>query len=368
MRTGKWIGVGLILAGALVLQSATTAKADIASDRAAAILLYPKIVTDTSNGEDTIIQISNTSNDLVTLHCFYIDANSHCSISGGVCDPSESTPCPNPADFCLPGWVETDFRVILTAQQPLAWLASQGLTNKDIPLDGVFRKGPSGQSNVGMRVPPVAEDPFVGELKCVVVDEQQGGRAVAKNVIKGEATLVAVAGDLDVEKYNAIGIQGIEGDANGDNVLELGGGSTEYNGCANVLIVDHFFDFAVNPVSGDDIRSDLTLVPCNQDLLNQIPGTGVAQYLVFNEYEQRFSTSTPVQCFFEKYLSDIDTRQPERSIFGVFVAGTLTGQTRIRGVGTGFIGVLRENSGARSAAMNLNMQGEREFPDRIVLP
>ena len=368
MRTGKWVGVGLVLAGALVLQMATSARAEIGSDRAAAIVIYPKIVVNGTDGTDTVVQIGNTSSNPVSLHCFYIDASSHCSISRNYCDPNNANPCPtNTSDLCLPGWVETDFRVILTAQQPVAWIASRGLTNSDIPLDGTFNSN-QGQSNVGTRVPPVSENPFVGELKCIVVDEQQGDLAVPRNVIKGEATIVSTATGVDVEKYNAVGLPAIDGDSNGDNILELGGSSNEYDGCSNVLIVDHFFDFASNPVNGASITSDLTLVPCNEDLLNQIPGTGVAQYLVFNEFEQRFSTSTPVQCFFERPMSLIDTRNPVRSIFSVYVAGTLTGQTRIRGVATGFIGLLREKSGNRSAAINVHLQGERDTPDRIVLP
>jgi hypothetical protein len=69
----------------------------------------------------------------------------------------------------------------------------------------------------------------------------------------------------------------------------------------------------------------------------------------------------------------------------VFVAGTLTGQTRIRGVSTGFLGIVRERLGfdfafagipdaastlgdARTADFNLHFQGTREEGDRIVLP
>jgi len=342
------------------------AEADVRSDQAASILIYPKIVTDTSL--DTVIQVSNSSVDPVLLHCFYIDANNHCSVTGGVCDPEDEQPCPSPADLCLPGWVETDFRVVLTGRQPLAWKASEGFADADIPLDGVTRVGPGGQSNAGTRVPPVAEEKFVGELKCIVVDENE--KAVARNVVTGAATIVNTGGgDLDVEKYNAIGIQAIGGDANEDRILELGSEREEYNGCPNVLIVNHFFDFAENPASGDTVISDLTLVPCNQDLLNQVPGGGTAQYLVFNEFEQRLSTSTPIQCFFERQLSRIDTRNPQRSIFSVSVQGTLAGQTRIRGVGTGFLGLLRQRSGSRTAAVNVNMEGSRAPAfDQIVLP
>jgi len=105
---------------------------------------------------------------------------------------------------------------------------------------------------------------------------------------------------------------------------------------------------------------------------------------VFNEFEQRFSVSSPVRCFFDKNLSRIDTVDPNRSIFSVYVAGTLTGQTRIRGVGTGLMGVLVQAEGflesafgpdsneyiipVDTAAVNAHRQGERAAADHITLP
>ena len=56
------------------------------------------------------------------------------------------------------------------------------------------------------------------------------------------------------------------------------------------------------------------------------------QFLVFNEFEQRLSTSRPVTCFDDIKISNIDTRSSDHSIFSAAVMGTLTGQTRIRGV------------------------------------
>ena len=89
----------------------------------------------------------------------------------------------------------------------------------------------------------------------------------------------------------------------------------EYNGCPNFLILDHFFEFAQNPVfppvADTEMHTTLVLVPCTQDLLLQQPGSAVVQYLVYNEFEQRFSTSRAVFCKFESFLSFIDTTQPE---------------------------------------------------------
>lgn len=127
----------------------------------------------------------------------------------------------------------------------------------------------------------------------------------------------------------------------------------------------------------DGVRTELTLVPCTQNLRSLRPGVTTAQLLVVNEFEQRLSTSTRVECLFRSYLSAIDTPQADRSIFSVGVAGTLAGQTRIRGVDGGLLGVLTEVAEeqtlipgipAGKTASQLGMQGERELADRITLP
>ena len=370
-------------------------------------MIFPKIVANhisysDGGGEDfltdTLVQISNTSDAVAQLHCFYVDATSHCSITGYACDPNEPDQCPSAQEQCVPGWTETDFRATLTPHQPLAWSAATGLAKSDLPLDGAIAQGIGGSSNAGTRVPPVAaaftyastfgdvvtSTSFRGELKCLVVDDQ--GKPAARNVLTGQASIVTVISLFEVpqqqpsiSQYDAIGVQAIDGDANGDNVLELGGNSNEYNGCPNVLILDHFFDYAEDPTITDPLATELTLVPCNEDLRSQKPGQTTVQFLVFNEFEQRFSTSAPVDCFFNKDLSTIDTNQPERSIFSVYVAGTLTGQTRIRGVSSGLVGVAQlyrnlvcSASGASfpllTSIVNLHQQGARPTADQIVLP
>jgi hypothetical protein len=325
----------------------------------------------------------------------------------------------------------------------------------------------NGQSNEG-RVPPSAEDPFIGELKCIALDESLV--PVARNDIKGEALIGVVdskRGFVDIAGYNAIGIPAIPGQGNRDNVLRIGGAGDpsdpgdpcheegncpEYEGCPNILILDHVFDGAVDPVipnfcqdnacsvsqnacasdadcinscealacrvSGEGcqkdedcdplagkvrIGTDLTLIPCTQDLENQDPDLSAVsvQFLVFNEFEQRFSTSQEVNCFLEKRLSDLDRLAPgqqnDRSIFSAGVGGTLTGQTRIRGVvptarpgsgesPTGFtlLGVAEEfrcrgpefplcsftrlDDLVSSTAVNVHFQGRRPLSDFLYLP
>jgi len=351
---------GAFVAAALVAPAA----ADVSTDRASAILIFPKIEVSGDPTVDTVIQISNTSDQQQVLHCFHVNATGHCSFSGNACDPA-TRPCPIEQGFCQPGWIETDFVIHITPRQPIAWRASDGLAEG--PLDGDILTGPRGESNEGTRIPPVGEVPYVGELKCVVVDENE--RPTPRNVIKGEATITRLeAGDVDVAKYNGVGLQAIDADADENRVLVLGGGANEYAGCPQTLIVDHVFDFAANPANGETVLSALVLVPCTQDFLNQIPGSTTAQYLVLNEFEQRFSTSGPVDCYFERPLSRIDTTNQPRSIFSAFVAGSVTGQTRVRGVTQGLMGVLVTRSGDDTAAVNLHTQGDREQPDFITLP
>jgi hypothetical protein len=360
----RWRSFGVLLMCAAVV-IAGPAAAEIASDKAAALLVFPAIQVSSVDGVDTLVQLSNTSDQAVDVHCFYVNANSHCSNSGVVC--ASSAECSG--GLCLSGWNEIDFRLRITARQPIAWQASRGLRGGDFPLDGLRRRGPGGQNNAGSRVPAVSEDPFVGELTCVAVDDQ--GRPSERNVLIGEATLEQVCPVpqlLDVTKENAIGIPAIPNTNNGDNVLQLG---TEYMACPQTLMVNHFFDGAIDPVSGQIILSAIALVPCSQDFLTQAPSHITAQFLVFNEFEQRFSTSTPVCCYGVLPLSNIDTTQMSSSIFSVGVQGTLTGQTRIRGVGSpghGLIGTFFDLHGERSSAVNLYFQGVSDAPDIVKLP
>lgn len=225
---------------------------------------------------------------------------------------------------------------------------------------------------------------MIGELKCVEVGADEF--PVDSNDLKGEATIEIVSSTptVDIEGYNAIGIQAIPGAVTPqDNTLILG---QEYNACPASLILDHFFDDA--PVLDSTVRTALTLVPCSEDFNTQLPITTVVQFLVYNEYEQRFSTSRSMTCFAELFLSDIDTRLGDLndndavSIFNIGTEGTLTGQTVIRGVanptnpaGNGLLGVVHEfhqlggpGGPIYSAAYMLDMRGTRTQNDVIQLP
>jgi hypothetical protein len=403
----RWAGWTMAIATALVISGAQVARADVASDKPAAIVVYPKIEVNSGYGLDTVIRLANTNTKSpISVHCFYIDANSHCTNDGQICghdghplDDLSPTLCSG-GGTCAPGWVETDFNIVLTYGQPIEWKASDGLANSSLPLPygvctgnqfypcgtnatcALFGWGTCTASNIGTRIPPVAEDPFVGELKCIAVNNTSEVVPIASNYLKGEAKIEYAYGTgLDVASYNAIGLQATNADGHliGDNPLVLGPGSDgNYNGCPNVLILDNFFDWGSDPISGDVVLTDLTLVPCSEDFLRQVGGSATVQYLIYNEFEQRLSTSKPVKCFYESLLSLIDTTQPLRSIFSAGMQGTLTGQTRLTAVSnpsaelpSGLLGVpieLHVGPPYSTAAFNLHYAGARDVPDYITLP
>ena len=501
-----------MLASFLGFAFALPVAADIASDKPAAVVVFPKLLVDSANGLDTLIRLSNTSDTSLKIRCLYVNTTPHCRTS---------TPDPNScfregvcSTVCDPQWVETDFEITLTARQPTGWLVSEGTNLCSSPLSGALLgvcsndsntecarnsdcgppssgarcvippclpllgppfQRPDGQKNEGS-VPPSPEDPFIGELKCIALDET--GAPTDRNDLKGEVLIGKhdEADDfIDVSGYNGIGIPAIPDTGNRDNTLVLGGpplscGTStdcptgvecvdgvcddpndlchtsglcaEYQGCPNILILNHFFDGAVDPTVHNVCRSEictiskteckddsecvnrcegqactitstsctgdadcpdlatqvrigtsLTLVPCTEDFRSQQPELAFtpAQMIIFNELEQRFSTSIGVQCFEEIQLSNIETSQNERSIFSVGVAGTLTGQTRISGVvtkgsdhGNGLMGVaeefrcqgpdfplcnfIRSERLISSAGFNLHFQGTRALSDFIFLP
>ncbi len=379
-----------------------TARADVASDKPGAILVFPKVVVDTQGvfgaPTDTEIQISNTTaSHVVAARCYWANATSHCSATKAPCTATDTHLC-SAGEVCVAdsNCAETDFKMTLTKRQPILFTANQGLL--DFPLDGINKFGPDGQSNRGSdgspsSVLPVPEDPFIGELKCVEVDPTTFLPTIGFDPangftgdLKGEATIVRVDtdGDVDARKYNAIGIQST-GTQNSDLTLVIGGPTPEYNGCPKTLILNHLFDDAEVSTSAGlaTVDTDITFVACSEDFNLQQPGGAVLQFLVFNEFEQRFSTSTRFTCFDEVQLSDIDTRPGPagnaQSIFNIGVEGTLGGQTRIRPVegatvGNGVLAVSESfwscgsgPGGVCGAASNVHFTGTTTNPDQLIL-
>lgn len=412
--------LGLIAAVAL-LGSASGAGAQVAaSDRPAGYVVLPKIVVHTTAGSpavlpggtaiDTIVQLTNTNeSEPIDVDCWWVNANNHCGglATGAICNTNAECP---PGLLCLPRWTTLDFQVRLTPGQPIGFTASSGIN--PVPCDPLFPgPGCKGQcsnsatlctSNNGCpggmtcqcgageclfasgMIRPVPEDPFRGELKCVQVDGDDD--PINQNDLKAEATVVstivpggATTPATTAAAYNGIGFEADEGFTPAENPtfplclgdLPVGtpGGiscNQAYAPCPGILILNHFFERA-QPEIGGVVNTELTLVPCSEDLGDPVVSANfevLAQILIFNEFEQRFSTSTTVECYRNSRLSDIDTLPGPSgdnfSIYAVGTQGTLTGQSRIRGVqgppgrlGYGLMGVACEQYRATASGQIL---------------
>ncbi len=371
---GRTSGVIRRAGGAMILALVVTAaplRADVTTERSSSILVFPKVVSRTPE-IDTIIQISNTSNSMVYARCFYVNA--------APVDPSMPPSVINP-----PQWQEVDFDIFLTKQQPTHWVVSTGrhidsAEPSDQRCSVSFRDCNDAGFDPGA-VPPVP-DIFTGELKCVEVDSS--GAPINGNHLKGEATVVTADGDAS--KYNAIGILGLNSNShvnNSDDVLCLGGGVTpncptgaEYNACPDTLIMNHFASGASDPIideftgGGSSVTTEVTLVPCTEDLENQIPGQVVVQFLIINEFEEMFSTSTTVICWANLDLRAINP------VFSQGFLGSRFAQTRMHPASPDQPGILGVMEGFHALspgntsrdALNLHGEGDRPDGDVVILP
>jgi len=406
-----------VVGGLMLLASAGVGRADIVADQSGAILIFPKIIVDTSGvfgpPTDTILQITNTSNSVISGHCFVVDTTPRCL--GIDEEHPESTACTprgeadgdmrcEPGRPCVPQWnYVADFQFTLTKRQPIAWKASDGLLS--FPCGGpvVDPNNPGGcqfGSNVSSNgspssIPPIPDDPFFGEIKCVQVNPDELGQPSAGvsdgngrgGDLSGHGTIVSVvqeeSGPIDARKYNAIAIQS-RGINNGDSTLQIGGELAEYNGCPHTLTLQHLYDGAeVNYDGGNSTAfTDLTLLSCSQDFNTADTRPATIQLLTFNEFEQRFSASIRLDCWTEVQISDLVNRPGSSddafSIFNIGVQGTLAGQTRIRPVASngranGVLGIAEEfwhrdgNGVTKSGAYQLNISGSSELGDQIIL-
>lgn len=346
----KWNAFLSCLCGLAVAMGgvAASARADVTIEKGASVLIFPKVRSDANF--DTIIQIANTGNSLVVAKCFYVNA------TGGTCQ-------------------ETDFTIMLSKQQPTHWTVSFGRLFSDPGI------GPG-------KIPPMGPS-FIGELKCIETD--LFGSPVTGNHLKGEATIVATTTNTaarpwgsttagDVSKYNAIGIVGNPG-ATATNPLLLDGGTT-YAACPAKQILNFFPSGSASVVAGTPTSyTELTLVPCTEDLENQLFSNVTVQFLTFNGYEQRFSASTTVRCFLNTELTAIDvpsdgTTANLTSVFSFGVLQTPAAQVEITPVGTtgSVVGVAERvaiyPANYSRAATNLHTQGDFVAvpPEKITMP
>lgn len=375
MRTVKWNSFLPCLLALGVMTA--SARADVTTEKGSSILFFPKLIV--AGDFDSVVQITNISNDLVFARCFYVNAQ---LTTPGI----PEHPILNP-----PLWLETDFNIRLTRQQPTHWLVSTGrqVDPFDACMGGPTCVPPGIDLNgLGIdpgAVPPVPED-FIGELKCIEVDGS--GTPIGGNHLKGEVTIIN-EDNGDVSKYNAVGVQGTDLAGATGNDLQLdnpsGESSGQYDACPAELILNHFAEGEDSDLHPDLlplglVNTEVTFVPCSQDFENQRPATVTLQFKIYNEFEVPFSTSTSVTCWKNIRLEDIGNT----NVFDVSVLGSSVAQTFIRpadGTDGGVIAVAEEfhandeEPDVRTrAAFNVHSRGDRlNSPDgftfdHIILP
>ncbi len=326
----------------------------------AALVTFPRVSVDSTEGTDTVFQLANHSDQPLDVLCTYEDFTPRCT--SGLPGESCTTNPPICTGDCFVSSARQLFHLPLAASQPLSWRAGIGLARAaagELPAITV----------------PAVSDPFRGDLRCVAVDAHDV--PVERNALLGTATVETIEQDpaaVDAAQYAAIGLQALPGAVNDDAYLVIGGPAPEYESCGDILDLPVVFDGAVVRTGNrsDVSYTDLTLVPCASEWRDGAMGGGVAQYLVYNEFRQRFSTGRQFGGQFTSQLSLIDTDQTDRSIFSTGVEGTLSGTVRIQGAGSGLYGVAFERRGGSvrsSAAIDLFRTGHQsEERDLQVLP
>lgn len=261
-----------------------------------AVLIYPLVRASTTS--NTRIEILNLTGSPVSLQCFYVTAIT--------CN-------------------EIGFNVALTAQQPLSWLANNGMTGN------------------GTRVaPPFNND---GELKCFV--RPSGQDLASHNAVTGRALVSDSTGQTI--GYNALAFRRLSPGSFTGNVSLDG---ITYEACPDRL---HFN--ALSQHANSD--SELILVPCTQDLVNQISSTTTLQYAVINELEQVFSGSNQLKCMERRKFSTISPLKKS-------AVGTDTVHLIVRSVDVPVIGFIIDHfkvpgSGMLSTSSNEPyLEGSRE--------
>ena len=239
-----------------------------------AVLLYPLVRT--SATQDTRIEMLNLTTSAVTVDCFYV--------SSGTCNEL--------------GWTVT-----LTANQPVSWIASTGMNGNGTRL-----------------APPFTGD---GELKCAVVPPPGAMVPPSYNALQGRALVSDSSGQTI--GYSAIAFRRLSaGTFSGE--IDLDG--VTYEQCPDRL----HFDVLTSQATSN---SEFVLVPCSEDLMNQLPSGANVQLSVINEFEQRFSGSTNVTCFNRFSFSSVSALRQSS-------VGTDTVHVIVRGTNVPVIGLVIE--------------------------
>lgn len=342
------------------------------------------------------------------------------SLAPGVCGSADAQCFANDNGTCIT-CKPYDFDVSLSPLQPTVWRVSVG---RD-----------SGDQSLGFFIGAVPPHPiFAGELKCFQTDID--GVPTGGNAIKGEATIenldsgqiseyngiaikalpdaagvapICFGGGNDklpcvndstcaplsaapgscssVSPHHCIG-GGNDGNAcridHGDDDCHPANASSgsckiamlldnsEYNACPKQLLVNHYAEGAADPFTGAIVDSELTLVPCTEDLAGGVPTTTTVHFDAYNEFESLVTSKiVPFTCWLNISLGDSRLTPG----FDAATFATPFGKTRVFPTSdsmSGVLGVLEEfhqvgTEPDGTAAINLHVVGARPG-DTITLP
>lgn len=347
-KRSPWLnGLGVVLA-AMALWGGH-AQAQVSSDKPGSVVIWPKVIADGTR--DTIITLTNTSNQQAYAHCNYVNGISICSQSGAYCSLPNAAPgspgaCPGGAlDVCQQTCQAADFDVVLTRQQPTVWRVSTGrVDNPFLPADGRCDINNDPNPNVAdtQSCPglflignvPTAGVPFRGSLTCVQVS--QDGSLVGTDSLKGEATIETL-GTTQISEYNSINFEQLSVPA--DDVVRFNG--REYAACPEAVELSHYasgapdlvageIDPAACPPGGCPVYSEITLVPCSMNFLVGEQTRWATIGSIVNEFESETSWSRSMQCW-----ANFDLRDPGDFPQYSSVVGSEFQRTRFRSGGTG---------------------------------
>src|SRR5262249_2675502 len=101
----------VILLGALLCSDAAGAGRATTSEEGSSILFFAKVVAD--GPQDTLIEITNTSNMLVLARCVYVNGFGACSATATPCRTDADCPMAQPPQTCVGRWRTVDFNIVL---------------------------------------------------------------------------------------------------------------------------------------------------------------------------------------------------------------------------------------------------------------
>jgi len=322
-------------------------------DGGASIIFMPLVVADATT--DTLIQISNISNNFVMAECFYIAG-----------------------DSCA----QTEFVIALIKQQPTHWVASRGRpTDASAPVCSPtnFDCDGAGVDPGVPNVPPLP-DGFQGFLACVEIDKSYS--PISDNNLIGTASIVDKTTG-DVAQYSAVGLAGNPDVAPGQPLC-LGGQTATaecpaggyYDGCPDTWVVNFLPDGATDPNVGTPatVETHFVILPCARDLATATPPGSTVHYLLYDQYSQRFSAAKSVGCWSDLQISLIDSPiNPTYSVFNAGILGNAPAQVQLTTSNGGIMVLPYEihHSGANgdgTAMGAAHAEGLRAQPDVLTLP